>query len=383
MYSWNIDDLQKLLRKYKRKAQTTSDVNLQLEYESTVNNILDVIDYYNDMTSTSSFYIPRSFTVERNLHREIVKDDIGKIRLYSSYFPLIKEFRDEMDGTNVTFQDNLQRIKTTQSGIVTVTSEFYHQFKGIFSDTYDTLASTFRDRLYFRKPTREERYGGNTYSIYGTSEVFIDSVKANSVQDYVSLIHESSHGITCKLNQGIMWDWNKYCLIEVDSLFFEMIGTGFAAKLNHVENDGVKTKIATFKDHLYSADIICSKMEMYEKLSNRELENKRRVSSFYKQEIGYDKRLTADAMYSRIQEYMHYVISYLIAIELYMIFIQDQDKALDLLYKIIMFKSLDNKGYLDNVRKLGINPGENVKRYYELLLKEEGELNHGKKLQYR
>lgn len=382
MYNWNLEDLKRLQKLYEKKAMTCTDVNLQLEYESTVNNILDIIDTYIDMTTPQSRIQAIPF-VKQNSHIDVINDDKGKIRLYSSYFPFIRKFRDTMDGTDVAFQDDLQVVKTSQAGIVTLTTDFYHQYKGIFSETYDSLASNFRNRLYFRKPNRDELYGGNTYAVYRTDEVFIDSIKANSVQDYVSLIHESSHGITCKLNQDIMWDWNKYFLIEVDSLFFEMIGTSYAAKLNGVSEDGIKTKIATFKDHLYSADIICSKIDAYKQLSNRDLQNKRAVSKFFKQEIGYDKTLTFDAMYSRIQEYMHYVISYLIAIELYMIYIHDQDKALDLLYKIIMLKGLDNAGYLLNVRKLGINPGENVKNYYELLLKEEGELKYGKKFQYR
>ncbi len=382
MYNWNLDDLKKLQKLYEKKARMCTDVNLQLEYESVVNNILDIIDNYNYMTQPSSSIQALPF-VQKNNHFDVVNDDLGKIRLYSSYFPFIRRFRDMMDGTDVALQDDLQVFKTSQDGIVTLTTDFYHQYKGIFSSTYDSLADNFRNRLLFRKPSQDEKYGGNTYSVYRTTEVFIDCIKSNNVQDYISLIHESSHGITCKLNQDIMWDWNKYCLIEVDSLFFEMIGTDYASKLVGVQKDGVKTKIATFKDHLYSAGIICSKIDAYKQLSKKDLRNRRTISKFYKQEIGYDKDLTFDAMYSRIQEYMHYVISYLVAIELYMIYIKDQEKALDLLHKIIMLKNFDNKGYLLNIKSLGINPGENVKNYYELLLKEEGDLGYGKKLQHR
>lgn len=381
MYNWNIDDLKKLLHKYRKKAISTTDENLRAEYECTANNILEIIENYNEMVNPSNKH--RSSIIVPNAHIDVIRDDIIKQRLYFSYFPLIKKFRDDMDGAIIELQDNLQKINTSQAKIVTVTTDFYHQFKGPFRETYDTLSSSFRNRLYFRKPNRNELYGGNTYSVYGTNEVFIETIKANTVQDYISLIHESSHGITCKLNQDIMWDWSKYCLIEVDSLFFEMIGTGYVSRINNVLEDGIKTKIATFKDHLYSADIICSKLEMYSKLSTKDLKNRRTVARFYKKEIGYDKTLTFDAMYSRIQEYMHYVISYLIAIELYMIFINDQDKALDLLYKIVMLKDLSNEGYLLRVRELGIEPGRNVQEYYKLLLSEENGVKYGKKIQYR
>lgn len=381
MYNWNIDDLKKLLSKYRKKAISTIDENLRAEYECTINNILEIIDSYNEMVNQPCNH--RNSIIIPNAHVDVIRDDINKHRLYFPYFSLIKKFRDDMDGTAIELQDNLQRINTSQAKIVTVTTDFYHQFKGPFQESYDTLAASFGNRLYFRKPNRNELYGGNTYSVYGTNEVFIETIKANTLHDYISLIHESSHGITCKLNQDIMWDWGKYCLIEVDSLFFEMIGTEYVSRINNVLEDGIKTKIATFKDHLYSADIICSKLEMYSKLSTKDLKNKRTVAQFYKKEIGYDKTLTFDAMYSRIQEYMHYVISYLIAIELYIIFINDQNRALDLLYKIVMLKDLSNEGYLLKVRELGVEPGKNVQEYYRLLLNEENGVKYGKKFQHR
>lgn len=382
MYKWNIDDLKNLMRIYEEKARTATDEDLKSEYESTINNILEVMESYEDIIYPS-IVRPKIFSIVPNTHIDVVKDDISKHQLYSAYFPLIESFRDSMDGTVVELQDNLPRIKSSQNSIVTVTTQFYHHFRGIFAETYDELSSKFRDRLCFRKPNRNEKYGGNTYSIYGTKEAFIECIKDNTIQDYISLIHESSHGITCKLNQGIMWDWNKYCLIEVDSLFFEMIGTGYVADLMNCKDDGLRVKIATFKDHLYSADIICSKVEMYGELSEKELRSKRLVSNFYRNEIGYNKTATNDAMYSRIQDYMHYIISYLIAIELYMIFINDKDLALNLLYKIIMLKNLNNREYLDSVRKLGIEPGRNAKEYYNLLHIVKGDASYGKKLQRR
>lgn len=380
MYNWNLKDLKNLLSEYKRKIKATDDLVLREEYEKTVSNIIEVIKSYRGMTGIDFSQIS---SIIPNTYDSVIRDDFNIHQICRAYFPIVRDFRDRMDGTEVSLQDNLPKVNISCSEIVAITSEFYHQFRGIFSSTFDDLAANFRNRLYFRKAYRNNCYGGNTYSIYGTNEVFVECIKGNTMQDCVSSIHESSHAITSRLNQNIMWDWNKYCLIEVDSLFFEMVGTSFVADLLGDKLSGLRIRLATFKDNLYSADIICSKEDMYGDLSNKELQSKKNVIDYYKEEIGYDKFATKDAMYSRIQDYMHYIISYLVAVELYMIFINDQNRALDLLYKIVMLKDLDNNIYLRCVRKLGIEPGRNIKEYYNLLLKEEDGIKYGKKLQYR
>lgn len=383
MYSWNLDDLDKLYKEYSKRAKSTDDVSLQIEYENTTNNVLDVIDYY-DSYSCEKIRRKKSYgEVTINSFATIISEDKELIGNYGIYLPLIRRFRDKLEGTEIpSKKERYPKIDTTQSGIVTMSTEFYHGFKGIISDTYDELSANFRNRLMFRSTTYGNLYGGNSFPIYGTREIFMDCIKANTIQDYISHIHESSHGINNLINPGIMWDPQKYCLIEVDSLFFELIGNEFVSgKLNEFR-DGHNIKLRTFYDYLYSADIICSKVDMYNELSPKSLNNKHAVQKFYKKEIGYDRTLTKDAMYSLISGYMHYIISYLTAVELYLIYRVDKDKALDMLYKIMMLKDLNNSQYLDEVRKIGIDPGHNIKIYYEILKKEEDDLNNGKKLQY-
>ncbi len=383
MYCWNVNDIKLLIRKYRRKAKYAKNPDLQLEYEGTINNLLTLLEHYQNSRKGINNDRQGNFEVLENDFKDIIREDMYKYRLYYVYFPLIKEFRDSLDGVTIESDDNFPNIKVSETGIVTLTTDFYNQFKGIFSSTYNRLAASFKDRLYFKKSCEGELYGGNTFQVYNTDEIFIEVIKGNTIQDYISHIHESSHGITCKLNPNIMYDWGKYCLIEVDSLFFEMIGTDYVSKRKHVDSDCCNLKKITFKDHLYSAEIICSKIEMYNNLSKKDLRNINTVKNYYMDEIGYDEILTNDAMYSYIEEYMHYIISYLIAIELYFVYLQDQEKALKLLKKIILLKGLDNISYLNAVRKMGIEPTANVKEYYKLLFKEEDDIAYEKKLQRR
>lgn len=382
MYSWNLKDLDRLYKTYSKKAEDEEELSAQIEYENTANNILDVISHYDSYLSDDASG-KCSSKESKDSFADIITEDKTIIRTYGTYISVIRSFSDQLDLTKISLgKEKYKNIITSQSGIVTMSTEFYHQFKGVFSNAYDNLAANFRNRLMFRPSNPNERYGGNTFPIYGTREVFMDCIKANTLQDYISHIHESSHGINSIINPGIVWDEQKYCLIEVDSIFFELIGNEFvSSKLDYLK-EGYNIKMRTFYDYLYSADLICSKTDMYNELSQNDLNNKRLVRAFYKKEIGYDRTLIKDAMYSSISGYMHYVISYLTAVELYLVYRVDKDKALDMLYRIMMLKNLDNAHYLDEVRKIGIEPGHNVKIYYEILKNEEDDLNNGKKLQY-
>ena len=88
-------------------------------------------------------------------------------------------------------------------------------------------------------------------------------------------------------------------------------------------------------------------------------------------------------MTTYIRDYMHYIISYLTAIELYLIYQDKPDKALELLFNIITVRMNDSKSYLDYVRSLGIEPGKNFDSYIRILFEKAKELKDGKSLRYK
>ncbi len=80
---------------------------------------------------------------------------------------------------------------------------------------------------------------------------------------------------------------------------------------------------------------------------------------------------------------MHYIVSYLTAIELYLIYQDKPEVALDLLFKIITCKKENNKSYLDYIKVLGVEPGKNLERYIQLLFKKAKEVKDEKSLRYK
>lgn len=382
MYKWDIHEIDNILRTYQAKAKEASNPDLKKQYNDICANILDLVDFYTDFIGEDQTHANYDYVAPVSIY-SIILDDLKILKEYGIYAPIVRDFLQKFQGSVIAPVAQLPRIKTSANGIVTMTTSFYQQFKGVFSDTYNQLASHFRTRLYFKKMSHSYDVGGNTHQIYHTDIIFTDVGKANSFQDYISHIHESSHGITCLLNQDIMWDFGKYGFIEVDALFFELLGTDYVSAQLGRDDDALRLKQATFKDYLYSADLVCSKMDLYNTLSPSQLKNNRLVRQFYKREIGYDKTGISDACHTYIHEVLHYIVSYLTAIELYLIYRNSPAKALRLLQQIIMLKGLSPKVYLERIHALGIQPGEHIQDYYQEIFKTKGKSENGKKLQHR
>lgn len=380
MQRWNIDYLKKLHTKYARMADEVQDPNLSLEYESTANSILDIIDRYNTMVHKR---ISLTGGIEVSRHKSIVKSDFSIISKYGYYCPYVRLLSDYNDLLDIKPNIDLPVIDIGVNRIVRVSSDFYKQFSGVFADTYRNMARSFKDTIHMRKITGSTITAGQTYSVYNTPITFFELGYNNTIQDYVSAIHEFGHGISCSLNPNAMWDFGKYCFIEVDSLFFELLGTDYIGDKLERKKDAFDINMHVLKDYIYSAMLISTKLDMYSECDRTDLNSKRFVKQYLSKEVGLNKLGIKDVMNTWIRDYMHYIISYLTAIELYLIYQYNPDKALNDLFSIINIKKDNNKEYLDYVISLGLEPGRNFEVYLQLLLDRAKEVNDEKSLRYK
>ncbi len=394
MYSWDIESVKRLLKYYKQKYKQTSNPCLQEQIENTINSIYDILNYYNKHIQKQKTQIPHPKKAKalntqahmtnraKSLFHDIIYYDLELTKDFGEYFPIVRRFAEEFNYNSIQIDENLSKIRLPNRHIVTMSETFYHQCKGIFSETFDHLSSRFPTHLNFRKPEPNLPYGGQTMAIYNTDQIFIDIVKAGNFQDFITMIHESSHGITNLLNPNIIEDSCKYAFLEVDAIFFELIGGESVSQKLNKDTEIHQIKLATFKDYLYSANLICSKADTYARLSRRELNNPKLVRHVC-QEFGYSKIYIQDILQSYMHDFFHYVIAYLTAIELYLIYQEDSEYALDLVHKIIMLKEMNQHDYLKAIKKLGINPGANTKKYYDMLIKQDHDLCNGHHLRLK
>ena len=378
MQRWNIEYLKKLHAKYEKLSIDTEDPTLSLEYESTANSILDIIDRYDAMVHKRI----NLTGIEVSNHKSIISSDFSIISDYGYCCPYIRFLSEYNDLLKINPNVNLHIVSSDVNRILTVGSSFYNQFKGIFSETFQGMAKDFKDTIHMRRITGSSVTAGQTYSVYNTPITFFELGYNNTIQDYVSAIHEFGHGISCSLNPNAMWDFGKYCFIEVDSLFFELLGTDYVGEKLNRKKDAFDINMHVLKDYIYSAMLISIKLDMYSECDRFDLNNKRFVKQYLSKEVGLNKIGVTDVINTWIRDYMHYIVSYLTAIELYLIYHSNPDKALDLLFNIITIKKDSNKEYLDYVISLGIEPGKNFDKYVSMLFEKAKEVKDEKSLRY-
>lgn len=380
MQRWNINYLKELYNKYYNLSVVTTDPTLSLEYENIANSIFNIIDRYDELVTKR---IKLNGSVERVNFRRVIEDDFSILDNYGIFCPYVRRLDELGECLEVRPNSELPKISVSTHKILTVSRSFYDSIGGIFASKYVEMAKRFKDTLHIRKLPQKVVTNGQTYSVYNTDITFVELGVNQTTQDYVSAIHEFGHGISCAINPMAMYDYGKYCFIELDSLFFEMVGLDFLSSNLSLEKDSFDIKIQVLKDYIYSAQLICSKLDMYDSLSPDQLYEKRNVKNYLFNEIGYNKLGANDVMNTYIRDYLHYIISYLTAIELYMIYQSDKSLALDLLHKIIITKQEFPIGYLNFVKSLGLEPGKSFNDYLEILFNKAKDLNDEKSLRYK
>ncbi len=383
MQHWNIQYLNELYNKYYKLSVQCEDVTQALEYESTANSILNIIDRYDELCDEA---LNPDISQRRDSFRYIIEDDFNILDNYGIYCPYIRrlnEYGEESSGLRINPNSDLPVIDTSVSRILTVSDDFYKGISGVFYEKYTKMARTFGDTLHIRELTPGILTNGQTYSVYKTDIVFVELGVNKTSQDYISAIHEFGHGISCAINSTAMFDFAKYCFIEIDALFFELLGLDYINRELKLEKDGFDISMQILKDYLYSAQLICDKMDMYDVLSQKQLYKKSSVKRYLANEVGYDEIGINDMLYTPMRDYFHYIISYLTAIELYIIYQSNQAIALDLLFKIIRYETTFSIGYLEYIKSLGLEPGKSFEVYLEMLFNKAKDLKDEKSLRYK
>ncbi len=379
MKRWNIDYLKQLHTKYSKLA-LCDDPTLSLEYESTANCILDIIDRYDQRVNKK---IRLTGAVEVKSYKSIISDDFGLTSRFGYYCPYIRQLAQYEDLLEMYPNEDISKIEFNASQIIKVSDQFYKQFKGQISSLYGGIRKTFNDTVHFRKLTSNVKEAGQTYSVYGTDISFFEIGYCGNLQDYVSSIHEFAHGIACKTKPERIWNTENYCFIELESLFFELLGTEYIGNVLKKQKDAFDISMQIFRDYVYSAQLLTIKLDMYSIHDRLNLNDKRFTKKYLSNDVGLNKIGIKDVMNTYMRDNMHYIISYLTAIELYLIYKNNPDMALDLLFKVIEYDTCNNKEYLDYVKSLGIEPGKNIDVYIEMLMLKAKEFNDEKSLRYK
>ena len=359
MQKWNIKTLKELRKKYKILVDKEVDISKQLEYTSILGSIDAILCRYNEL----------SIGIDIQSHPkldETLKSDEDLISYHSDYMPILREFNFVRDKIFVHPNTLFDILPFSKNNLFNTSDNFYESVGSVFLDRYLELIKYRKDNLYIRKSASVNVYG-LTYCVYGKNISFIELGLTHTVQDYVTLIHEYGHAIGNSINAYATWDSSKYVLLELPSIFFEILGTMFVGDNLDLEDDSYNLILGELTDYLLATRRIITKLDMYGDVGFESLLDKSFYKKYASKELGLESKDIKDLMYIPISEDFHYIISYLTAIELVLIYKSDKKEALRLLNLILIDNEKSPNDYLKYIRSLGIFPGKNIDAYLELV----------------
>ena len=341
--------------------------------------------------------------------RELIKEDLEMLQsyVYEHYEslkqyptpPLLDFYREGRDFTrviNFLYDDFFEFRHETENNLSSIyikgpkeKSLKRQDMLDLTYDFYRTLPSPFINK--FRKEFSRERrqlflennsctnVRGETICLESSKTSYIRIFKTDTIFDILSLIHEYSHAISHNINPA-HFHYFKSLFVEIDALFMELIASDFLKDKTNL-TDYLKARYLMHEGYTASSINLTDLYPLYleEKTipggfkTNKELkqtaENACGINGFELEEL-----LTSP---DEFQE--HYLISYIIAIELYEIYKEDKDKAFELLRRIILLSDNTPEGFYNEIKNLGINPNQHIRKYNNELVGDIGRIRTLKK----
>lgn len=250
----------------------------------------------------------------------------------------------------------------TENDILTLTHDFYRSINPFF---YEHFMKRFKERdTYLNFGIYNRRlHHGEAISLPSTNEVFINVNREFTLEDFGTTVHEYSHAISFTINPSHQ-TLGKQHFTEIDSIFFELLAYDYFYDLTKNQT-AVLLKAQEHNHNITYANKFNTMMylEILETELNRDFRNTEEMQKLATQRF----RISPDYLEKTLKygnEHPEiYLTGYMIAIELYMLYKKDKDKALYILRQIIEMRAINAEEYYNNIIKLGIIPNLSIPMY--------------------
>jgi hypothetical protein len=252
---------------------------------------------------------------------------------FSMYYPAVYKFINTLNASDVECFDNIipegNKKEIDSNDIFPMMHDFY---KSVGKEIFNHFLTIDKDHdRYINFDKEIESSEGVTYYVPILNKRYYTIGSAGDNREILAtLTHEYGHSIASIINPNRYF--NNDFFIEIESIFFEIIGLDYYYNIT--------------KDKYYS-DLIVDKTNTYywnannvvamKRISDKTFMNmKDEISSIkllkkYLNQEGFDENcITVD-----VDDKMKYLFSYIVAIELFEIYKEDKNLAIDLLKKMI------------------------------------------------
>ena len=374
---WSLLDIKKRIKHLEKYKLSLSNADKIDKIDQTIASLWEILDYYR--ADVFGFNYSTG---------EVLRKDDEFMEYMSDYNPYIYSFAETFSQEESIIEYEVDtKIDTSEATILRLTKEFYDSIKDRrFSSPFNELYKK-KDRLlrFRKKPVfNKQENEAVSFPIYNTRDVYLLVNHCNMFSDYLAAIHEYGHAISALINQDFCLDNGKYLFIETDAILFEMLGNDMLSSKNGMEKMALTADIERFYDYLYHAVVIQSKLGIHSDFYSLKRLSKKDIEGYLREVMELDdKDAINDVIKKPMEDIYRYVISYMLAIELYYEYHKCPNKALDALYSLIT-KDFNHvsEGFLMLKSIYGIELGTHIHDYYDSLVKRVKEVEDDKGLQY-
>lgn len=242
--------------------------------------------------------------------------------------------------------------------LIELTFDFYRSTDIKTFNIFNEIYKKSKNLIYFSKLKRNQNLHGLTTYSYLFDTSYITVFKNGKYIDLKAIIHEFGHAINNTLNFNI--ELHK-SYEEIVSTFFELISQEYfenigmeQATINRL-NDYEKKK-----NHIKDIQTI---LQIYKYLSNHDY-------PFLKSETilhNYNKNELNELFLNFNFEYYIYTTGFIVAVNLFLIYIKDKEYALYLLYKIIGFNHLEDKDFFQTLKEYNLTNIDSLYTYSDYI----------------
>lgn len=304
----------------------------------------------------------------------LLEDDYYYLTPTSFLWPYIKMLASIENDYKLKFSSDNTNFK--KKDIIELIHIFFKN--GTTKEIYELFCKIYKENkknIHFLEES-ECNYFGETIYLEYFKKTYIQVFKRYSFEDVTTFAHEFGHALQFNMNfhNNLYRELNVY--IEIISIFFELICNEYFVN-NGFRKDATINSFSILDVHLTDAKNLSKELTLLDTIRINEFESKlvlRKnidilVSSISSKEI-------ESLMYINPSSDYIYVLAFLVATNLFMVYKNDLEKAFYMVNKIINLSgNITCKGYLEELEKMELLDSSKVQDYKELILKRCRKLN--------
>ena len=341
--TWNRKEFSLQLKKLESLIEQETDIKRKLYLEK-------VLDISNKLFYETFINFPRPNVTAKQRLTNILDSSFCYGRYYSivsNFFDNISSHIDSIDSIaekleQIDANGNFDFLNTgatiSNVEILSLVDKFYQQFD---KELYDYFLEVYRDREnYLRFLSLKEndncKTDGNTLFIDGVRKNFITIYETTPISTFECTVHEYGHAIANLINPEVAYADREDFFAEVASIFPELVAL-YENNGNFDEIQILYSLYSTLVTYVNNAEYLC----LHTPVINAWSDNKHIMGSIFFDELDknydIDDECFEEILSTTIEDQGVYVISYVVALELFNIYKRDKKKALDLFKKFLKY----------------------------------------------